>query len=184
MWKFANRSPFGTSQRIAYGISSAPSPSPGGAESVPTFPAPAPGAAVTGGASSAAGAGLPAAGGASSAAAGARPASASVSVTSCSSWPISRNVAEPTRTVSPSDSAASVTRCPLTKVPWLLSRSTMRYSPATLRSSACWREAVGSETTMSFSGARPMRTVVADRGRAASARRPARACGAAVSRPG
>src|SRR5205814_58286 len=28
MWKFANRSPFGTSQRIAYGISSVPSPSP------------------------------------------------------------------------------------------------------------------------------------------------------------
>src|SRR5689334_21422304 len=112
MWKFANRSPFGTSQRIAYGISSAPSPSPGGPRAAAArSSAPALGAAVTGGASAAvtggasvaAGGGAsPAAGGGASAAdgggaspaaagGGAWPASASVSVTSYSSWPISRN---------------------------------------------------------------------------------------------
>src|SRR5262249_26974128 len=45
MSKFANRSPFGTSQRTAYGISSGPSPSRGGAATgggAPSTSAPAP----------------------------------------------------------------------------------------------------------------------------------------------
>src|SRR5215510_8052518 len=132
MSKFANRSPFGTSQRTAYGISSGPSPSRGGA--------------ATGG--------------------GAPSTSAPAPANSCSSWPASRNVEEPTPTTSPSDSAASVTRWPLTKVPLVLPRSTMRYTPATLRSSAWWLETAGSATTMSLSGARPMRSTPLGTGRA------------------
>ena len=62
--------------------------------------------------------------------------------------------------MSPSDSGAAVTRCSLTNVPLVLPRSTMRYAPATLRSSAWWLDTLRSETTMSLSGARPMRSVV------------------------
>jgi hypothetical protein len=68
-------------------------------------------------------------------------------------------------TMSPSDSGASVTRCPLTKVPLELSRSTMRYPPATLRSSAWCQDTGEGAMTMSLSGARPMRSVVVGGGR-------------------
>ena len=76
-----------------------------------------------------------------------------------SSPPASRNVVSPKPTVSPSASAAAVTRCSLTKVPLWLPRSTMRYPPAVVRSSAWWRETLKWGTTMSLSGIRPMRRV-------------------------
>ena len=74
-----------------------------------------------------------------------------------SSPPASRNVVSPKPTVSPSASAASVTRCSLTKVPLWLPRSTTRYPPGVARSSAWWRETLRWGTTMSLSGTRPMR---------------------------
>ena len=74
-----------------------------------------------------------------------------------SSPPASLNVVSPKPTLSPSASADSVTRCSLTKVPLWLPRSTMRYPPGVVCSSAWWRETLGWGTMMSLSGTRPMR---------------------------
>ena len=74
-----------------------------------------------------------------------------------SSPPDSRNVVSPKPMVSPSASVAAETRCSLTKVPLWLPRSTMRYPPGVVCSSAWWRETLGWGTMMSLSGTRPMR---------------------------
>ena len=153
MSKLANRSPRGTSHRIAYGISSGPSPSDSAvAAGAGTF-------SVTGCGAGAGGGGAGADG----------PAVGSAGANSRSSWPTSRSETEPTPTRSPSDSGAVETGRPLTKVPAWLPRSTMWQDPWTMRSSAWWREMSRSRSTMSLSGARPMRTVRSGRGPASPA---------------